>query len=90
MVVFDHAIAERAETPQFQVPRFHRTLSDWMAIVVGAGLTIRQFGEPMAPEDAARAEPIVEDTRVAPLFLHGLAIKPCDLPPFPFIRFPLG
>lgn len=69
-------LAERAETPQFQVPRFHRTLSDWVAMIVTAGLHIRQFGEPMASEDAARAEPIVEDTRVAPLFLHVLAVKP--------------
>lgn len=67
---------ERATTPQFQIPRFHRTLSQWVGMVAEAGLNIRKFGEPMASEEVARAEPIVEDTRVAPIFMHVLAVKP--------------
>lgn len=62
--------AERAGLEPFAIPRFHRTLSSWVAMLVGAGLSIQAFGEPMASEAVAEAEPIVADTRVAPLFLH--------------------
>ncbi len=61
---------ERAGLEPFSVPRFHRTLSSWVAMLVGAGLSIQAFGEPMASEEVACAEPIVADTRVAPIFLH--------------------
>ncbi|NEV78213.1 SAM-dependent methyltransferase, partial [Rhodopseudomonas sp. BR0C11] len=60
----------------FAVPRFHRTLATWVAMIVGAGLRIEAFGEPMASEEVAAAEPIVADTRVAPIFLHVLAKRP--------------
>ena len=61
---------ERRRTPPFRVPRFHRTLSGWVAIIGQASLAIEAFGEPCASEALAAAEPIVADTRVAPLFLH--------------------
>lgn len=61
---------ERAGVREFAIPRFHRTLTSWVAMVVGAGLSIEAFGEPMASEEVARAEPVVADTRVAPIFLH--------------------
>jgi SAM-dependent methyltransferase len=67
--------AERRRTAPFRVPRFDRTLSSWVEIVVGAGLVIEQFGEPCASAELAAAEPVVADTRVAPLFLHIRARK---------------
>jgi SAM-dependent methyltransferase len=67
---------EREQTPPFRVPRFHRTLSFWINAVCRAGLAIRQVGEPRASIEAARANPVVADTRVAPLFLHIRADKP--------------
>jgi len=67
---------ERAETPQFQIPRFHRTLGAWVDMVVAAGLIIEKLGEPVASEEAAKAYPIIEDTRVVPIFLHLRARKP--------------
>jgi len=66
---------ERASTPQFQIPRFHRPLYAWVDMIVAAGLTIEKLGEPMASEDAARTHPIVEDTRVVPIFMHVRARK---------------
>jgi ubiquinone/menaquinone biosynthesis C-methylase UbiE len=66
---------ERATLTPFSVPRFHRTLTSWVSMIVGAGLTIEAFGEPMASEDVAIAEPVVADTRVAPIFLHIRARK---------------
>lgn len=67
---------ERASTPQFLIPRFHRPLHVWVDMIVAAGLVIEKLGEPMASEAVAAAYPIVEDTRVAPLFLHVRARKP--------------
>lgn len=67
---------ERAKLTPFSVPRFHRTLSTWVSMIVEAGLVIQAFGEPMASEDVAAAEPVVADTRVAPIFLHIRAVKP--------------
>ncbi|NEW93622.1 class I SAM-dependent methyltransferase [Rhodopseudomonas sp. BR0M22] len=67
---------QQAALTPFAVPRFHRTLSTWVAMIVGAGLVIEAFGEPMASEEVAAAEPIVADTRVAPIFLHVRARLP--------------
>ena len=65
----------RNETKPFQVPRFHRTLSSWIEIVLQAGLEIERLAEPCASEQLAAAEPVLADTRVAPLFLHIRARK---------------
>lgn len=66
---------ERQSTEPFRVPRFHRTLSGWVDLIVGAGLMIERLGEPRASAEAAQAEPVLEDTLVAPLFLHVRARK---------------
>lgn len=68
--------AERAKVAPFQVPRFHRTLSQWVSFICAAGLTIEALGEPCADPELAAAEPVVADTRVAPIFLHFRARKP--------------
>jgi len=67
---------ERARVAPFRVPRFHRTLSSWVAMICAAGLVIQQFGEPCASVDVAQAVPTVADTRVAGLYLHIRAVKP--------------
>ncbi|GGK43914.1 class I SAM-dependent methyltransferase [Salinarimonas ramus] len=61
---------ERASLSPFRVPRFHRPLSRWVEMVAAAGFTIDAMGEPRATEEEAAAEPVVADTRVAPIFLH--------------------
>ena len=66
---------ESAKLKPFSIPRFHRTLTTWVSMIVNAGLTIQAFGEPMASEEVALAEPVVADTRVAPIFLHIRAGK---------------
>jgi ubiquinone/menaquinone biosynthesis C-methylase UbiE len=67
---------ERARVAPFRTPRFHRTLSEWVGFVCGAGLVIEEFAEPMASTELAATEPVVADTRVAPLFLLVRARKP--------------
>lgn len=61
---------ERARLTPFAIPRFHRTLTSWISMIVEAGLAIEAFGEPTASRELALAEPVVADTRVAPIFLH--------------------
>lgn len=61
---------DREGIEPFRVPRFHRTMSDWVSMCVAAGFAIEAFGEPMADEALAAREPVVADTRIAPIFLH--------------------
>jgi SAM-dependent methyltransferase len=68
--------ADRETIPPFAVPRFHRTLTSWVAMLSGVGLMVEAFAEPHADEAMAAAVPAVADTRVAPLFLHVRARKP--------------
>jgi hypothetical protein len=67
---------ERQKAAPFRVPRFHRTLSAWVDFTVGAGLVIEKMAEPRATPEVAEAEPVVADTRVAPIFLHLRVRKP--------------
>ena len=66
---------ERNSVTPFAVPRFHRTLSQWVKFICGADLIIEELGEPCASPELAQAEPAVADTRVAPIFLHIRARK---------------
>ncbi len=67
---------ERTGVAPFRIPRFHRTLSEWVAAVIGAGLVIEAMAEPCPDLETARATPIVADAAVAPLFLLVRARKP--------------
>lgn len=67
---------ERAKVEPFRVPRFHRTLSSWVEMIVRAGFVIQAFGEPSASIEVAAAVPTVADTRVVGIFLHVRAVKP--------------
>ncbi len=67
---------ERDRHPPFKVPRFHRTLSDWISMILDAGFLIEKAQEPMADAETARRHPGVADQRVAPLFLHFRVRKP--------------
>jgi SAM-dependent methyltransferase len=71
---------ERQKAEPFRVPRFHRTLSGWVHLIVEAGLIIKRFSEPRVSDEVAKAEPALEDTLVAPLFLHIRALKPVEPP----------
>jgi len=68
---FGAAPAEiKASVEPFRVPRFHRTLSEWVGMIVTAGLTIEHMAEPHVDAQTAQAVPYLADTHVAPLFLH--------------------
>jgi len=61
--------------PLFEVPVFHRTLSEWLNTVIDAGFTLERLAEPHADENTARRIPQVADTRVVAYFLHVLCRK---------------
>jgi SAM-dependent methyltransferase len=67
---------ERDMTEPFRIPRFHRTLSEWVNLIVEPGFVIERFGEPRVSLEMANIQPALEDTLVAPLFLHIRARKP--------------
>ena len=68
--------AQRDTVAPFRVPRFHRTLSAWVAVVLGAGLAIEAMAEPYPDAEIVLAVPLIADAAVAPLFLHVRARKP--------------
>jgi SAM-dependent methyltransferase len=65
----------RIDAP-FRTPRFHRTLAEWVDIALAAGLAIEKMIEPSASEELAKREPVVADTRIAPISLIVRLRKP--------------
>jgi hypothetical protein len=51
-------------------------LSEWVDFICQARPIIEQPGEPHAELELAEAEPVVADTRIAPIFLHFRVRKP--------------
>ena len=61
---------------KFRVPRFQRTVSDWLNMIVDAGLHIERAAEPPASDEAALRFPKLQGTQVVPFFLHLRCRKP--------------
>lgn len=75
--LFKSAPAEvKAGLREFEGPRFHRTLAEWLNAVVDAGFAIERVVEPCADEETAKRVPPVADTRIAPYFLQVRCRKP--------------
>ena len=66
----------KSRLPKFRVPRFHRTISEWINLVVAAGFQIEELGEPRPSDETVRAEPSLQDAQVVAYFLHVRARKP--------------
>ena len=67
---------QRARHPKFRIPRFTRTLGEWVDLVLGAGFAIERLREPR-PDAALVAErPALQDASVVAYFLHVLARRP--------------
>jgi hypothetical protein len=66
----------------FRVPRFTRTLSEWLIMVIDAGFVLERFDEPCPGDEAVRERPSLQDAQVVAYFLHVRARKP-DEPPYP-------
>lgn len=56
--------------PKFRVPRFSRTLSEWVNPLAEAGFRIEEMREPYADEESAKRFPRLAKSRMVALFLH--------------------
>jgi len=70
-----------AEAPEFAVPRFDRTLSEYVNTLTGAGFVLKRLEEPRPSEEYCQAHPGQRGWREhVALFLHVLAEKPAEKP----------
>lgn len=65
------------DVPPFAVPRFERTLSDYINPLVGAGFLLKEINEPRPSVEACRQHPFLNKWRkTGALFLHVHCVKP--------------
>jgi len=62
--------------PPMQIPRFTRTLSQWINALLDSGLNIERVNEPRPTDEAVRDCPDLQDAQVVSHFLHVRARKP--------------
>lgn len=62
--------------PKFKTPRFTRTLSQWLNLLIETGFVLERIGEPRPSDEVARKYPNVQDAQVVAYFLHVRARKP--------------
>jgi len=75
--IFHSAPAQlRAGLPKFKTPRFTRTVSSWMNLLIDAGFTIERLHEPRPSDEVVRACPSLQDAQVVAYFLHVRVRKP--------------
>ena len=67
---------DRKHMPKFKIPRFTRTLSQWLNLVIDAGFVLERVGEPQPSDELVRERPYLQDAQVVAYFLHVLARKP--------------
>jgi SAM-dependent methyltransferase len=66
---------EREGLRPFRVPRFTRTLSRWLNLLIEGGFVIERLGEPHPDDGAIREHPRLQGAREFAYFLHVRARK---------------
>lgn len=61
---------------KFRVPRFTRTLSQWLNLIVDTGFVLERVMEPRPSDETARECAEVQDARVVAYFIHFRVRKP--------------
>jgi len=59
----------KKEMPKFKIPRFTRTLSKWLNLLIETGFVLEQFAEPKADDETLKRIPPLADTQIVALFL---------------------
>jgi len=78
--LFSSAPPEVADgLPKFRVPRFTRTLGQWLNLLIDAGFVLERVEEPCPDDDIVRACPKIQDAQVIAYFLHVRVRKPPGL-----------
>ena len=74
--LFNAAPADaKAGLRPFRTPRFTRTMSGWLNLVLDTGFTIERVGEPYPSDEAVRVYPRFERARLVADFFHLRARK---------------
>lgn len=60
---------------KFQTPYIHRTLSDWLNLLLDAGFTLERVAEPRPSDGTVQECPKMQDAQVVAYFLHLRARK---------------
>ena len=66
----------RAGLSKFKIPRFTRTLSQWLNLLIDTGFTLERLGEPRPDDETVRGCPYVQDAQVVAYYLHLRVRKP--------------
>src|SRR5207245_1257310 len=66
----------KAGLPLFRTPRFTRTLSQWVNLLIDTGFRLERLAEPRPSDEAVRECPALQDARVVSYFLHVRARRP--------------
>jgi SAM-dependent methyltransferase len=61
---------------KFKIPRFTRTVSQWLNLLVDTGFLLERVEEPYPSDATVRACPDVQDAQVVAYFLHMRVRKP--------------
>jgi len=62
--------------PNFKIPRFTRTISQWLNLLTGTGFILEQMEEPRPSDQTVRDHPVLQDAQVVAFFLILRARKP--------------
>lgn len=65
----------KSKYPDFKVPLFNYTLSEWVNAIITAGFTLEAVNEPMPSDEVVKEYPALQDAQVVSYFLHFLCRK---------------
>lgn len=66
----------RQGLPKFKTPRFTRTLSQWLNLLIQTGFQLERIEEPRPSDETVRIRPDLQDAQVVAYFLHVRVRKP--------------
>jgi len=56
--------------PKFKTPRFTRTVSQWLNLLIETGFQLERIEEPRPTDETVRARPDMQDAQIVAYFLH--------------------
>jgi len=60
----------KAGLPKFKTPRFTRTVSQWLNLLIDTGFVLERIAEPRPSDETVKACPSIQDAQVVAYFLH--------------------
>lgn len=60
----------KADLPKFKIPRFTRTMSQWLNLLIETGFLLEHIAEPQPSNQAVSECPDIQDAQVVAYFLH--------------------